>query len=116
MTINLRLRLRTAAAVCLVLLASAATPGSAATAGAAAPATAAPTFQVNTPNDGAANFANDPGFTVCHTGPTNTTCTLRAAIMNANRHGGSATIQLPPGTYFIQVPPSGPGDDASGDL
>src|SRR5262249_13089068 len=55
-------------------------------------------------------------FTVCHTGPANNICTLRAAIMNANRHPGGAIIHLPAGTYVIQIPGGFPDDDLKGDL
>src|SRR6478672_9274202 len=94
--------LRAVAAVCLLLLSSVAGPLSPPAPAHAAPviaaALAAATFTVNSANDAIADFTNDPGFTVCHTGPANSICTLRAAVMNANRHLGGATIQLPAGT------------------
>src|SRR5258706_3400184 len=79
-------------------------------------APAALTFTVNNVFDVIADFSNDPGYTVCHTNPTNHICTLRAAIMNANRHLGGATIILPANTYILTLAPAGPDDDASGDL
>jgi hypothetical protein len=79
-------------------------------------APAALTFTVNNGFDVPANFTGDPGFTACQTSPGNNICTLRAAIMNANRHPGGATIILPSETYVLSVPPMGPDDDATGDL
>ncbi len=73
-------------------------------------------FTVNTVNDAVADFAGDVDFSVCQTAPNNGVCTLRAAVMTANRHSGGATIRLPAGTYPIQFLPTGPDDDASGDL
>ena len=96
----------------LFLLAGAGQPPAALAAGAAAPAS----FTVNSVFDVAANFSNDPGYTVCHTNANNSICTLRAAIMNANRHPGGATILLPSQTYVLSLPPVGPDDDASGNL
>jgi hypothetical protein len=74
------------------------------------------TFTVNNVFDVPANFSNDPNFTVCHTAPSNNICTLRAAIMNANRHAGGAIILLPNQTYVLTLGPAGANDDASGDL
>lgn len=73
---------------------------------------AAPIFSVNSTSD-----ANDdvPGDGVCHT-PAGT-CTLRAAISEANRVAGSdVTINLPAGTYILQILPSASDDEFSGDL
>ncbi len=57
-------------------------------------AAAAPTFTVNSLGDAPADFTGDPTFTICRTNPGNSTCTLRAAIMNANRFaGGDAQSQ-----------------------
>lgn len=50
-------------------------------------------------------------------------CTLRAAIEEANKCpvdalacGGGVTIQVPPGTYTLTIPPSGINDNLTGDL
>ncbi len=51
---------------------------------------------------------------VCHTAAG--TCTLRAAVMQANQIGGvGATVTLPSGTYVLGAPVDADGDD-SGDL
>ena len=58
----------------------------------------APTFTVNSLGDAPADFAGDPDYIICRTNPSNSTCTLRAALMNANRFaGGGATIIIPGG-------------------
>ena len=101
-------------AIGTLLLGSAAGPGAPAVAAPRAPSDVS--FTVNNANDVVADFTNDSDFTVCHTAPANNICTLRAAVMNANRHFGGATILLPAGTYFIQLPPTGGDDDDSGDL
>ena len=74
------------------------------------------TFNVNTVNDAVADFTGDADFTVCRTAPNNHVCSLRAAVMTANRHAGGATITLPAGTYLLQLLPTMTDDDASGDL
>ena len=52
---------------------------------------------------------------MCHTAAN--TCTLRAAIMQANRATGlGAIIVLPAGTYVLARPPTGADGDDSGDL
>ena len=87
-------------------------------AGRAAPAIPPPIFNVNAITDVAADFTDDPDFTICrtHTHPNNTTCTLRAAIQNASRFvGGGATIILPAGTYALTLAgPGSPPDSAGG--
>jgi len=51
----------------------------------------------------------------CHTAAG--TCTLRAAVMQANRSAGAgATIQLPAGLYSLTIPAMGTDGDESGDL
>lgn len=73
---------------------------------------ATPTFTVNSMLDGVDDDVSDG---VCHTAAN--TCTLRAAIMQANRAGGlGATIVLPAGTYVLTRPPSGTDGEDSGDL
>ncbi len=45
-----------------------------------------------------------PGDGICAT--QNSTCTLRAAVMEANNtSGGGATVQIPIGTYNLTIPP-----------
>src|SRR5438132_8088858 len=77
---------------------------------AVAPAAAAP-FTVNDTAD-AVDAA--PGDGSCATA--GGTCTLRAAIQEANAHTGADTIMLPAGTYLLTIP--GRGEDAAmmGDL
>ena len=77
---------------------------------------AAPTFMVNSIFDAAADLS-DTNYSVCRTATFNSTCTLRAAIMKANRYaGGGVTINIPAGAYTLTIPPAGPNDDLSGDL
>ena len=77
----------------------------------------APTFTVNSLGDAPADFTGDPGYTICRTSPGNSTCTLRAALMNANRFaGGGATIIIPDGPHTLGLTPLGSDDDATGDL
>src|SRR5207247_6634498 len=77
---------------------------------AVAPAAAA-TFTVNDTTD-AVDAA--PGDGKCATA--GATCTLRAAIQEANAHAGADTIMVPAGTYLLRI--AGQGEDvaATGDL
>ncbi len=77
-----------------------------------------PTFTVNSVFDVPADFTDDPNYDICRTNVANTTCTLRAAIMNANRFpGGGVTINIPSGTYRLTIAPNVfPDDDSTGDL
>jgi large repetitive protein len=43
-------------------------------------------------------------------------CTLRAAVAESNALPGADTIQLPPGTYEIGIPPLNQNDITTGDL
>jgi hypothetical protein len=77
---------------------------------------AAPTFTVNYPFDVPADL-NDTDYSVCRTASNNSICTLRAAIMKANRFaGGGATIIIPAGAYTLTVTTPPPNDDLIGDL
>jgi hypothetical protein len=81
---------------------------------AASPAHAA-TFIVNSPLDAA---DATPGDGVCETAARNAVCTLRAAVMEANRAPGS-TIDLtavPGGVVTLTIEGSGTDDEAIGDL
>ncbi len=69
---------------------------------------AAPPFTVNSTAD---MVDDSPGNGACHTAAH--TCTLRAAIMEANRSSTGATINLPAGTYKLTLAGSG---EAAGDL
>lgn len=77
----------------------------------AAPARASTSFLVNSTAD---KVDLSPGDGVCHTKLN--TCTLRAAIQEANALGGAVTIQLDAATYTLKR--VGPGEDnaALGDL
>jgi hypothetical protein len=71
-------------------------------------------FFVNAVDDRIDDDVADP---VCHTAAD--TCTLRAAIMQANHDfaaGSSSVIHVPPGTYVLTRPPSGDDDDETGNL
>jgi len=78
-------------------------------------ALAAPTTVVFTVNS-TLDLPDDltiPG--VCHTAAN--TCTLRAAIMQANRPTGERTIiDIPPGIYKLTIPAVGTGGEQNGDL
>src|SRR5260221_12803200 len=79
------------------------------------PAAEAVTFTVNSPAD----FADgNPGDGICSTGGICNgvpCCTLRAAVMEANRTSG-AVIVIPAGTWNLTIPPSGTDDQTTGDL
>jgi CSLREA domain-containing protein len=61
-----------------------------------------------------------PGDQLCITAAA--TCTLRAAVQEANATGGSNTISIPPGHYRLKIPPAveagfaGQDDAGAGDL
>lgn len=75
------------------------------------------TFPVTSPLD---DIDDNPGNGTCHTsliGPAAGLCTLRAAVMEANRASGAgATIMLPAGIYSLTIPAAGIGGDANGSL
>src|ERR1700712_1503845 len=76
------------------------------------PAFAAQTFMVDSTDD---LVDDDVGDNVCHTSAN--TCTLRAAVMQANRAAkAGAIIELPAGTYTLSLPPADPLGDDNGDL
>jgi hypothetical protein len=78
----------------------------------AAPHALAVVFTVNSTIDEPDDLTV-PG--VCHTAAN--TCTLRAAVMQANRTNGIATIMLPPGIYRLTIPPAWRGNsEVTGDL
>jgi CSLREA domain-containing protein len=60
----------------------------------------------------------DPGNGICATTAMPPyTCTLRAAVMEANRTSGAgATIMLPAGTYPLIIPAAGADGEENGDL
>lgn len=69
-------------------------------------------FTVNSTQDLIDDNTSD---SLCHTAAN--TCTLRAAVMQANRSPGEgATIHLPAGTYTLTISPSGARGDDNGDL
>lgn len=73
-----------------------------------------PTFTVN---DHANDLPDDnPGNSICHTMAG--TCTLRAAIMEANHSGSGAVVVVPAGTYNLTIKASSCAGDgeACGDL
>jgi len=74
---------------------------------------AAPSFTVDSYLDEIDDDINDG---MCHSAANH--CTLRAAIMQANKISGppSVTINLPPGTYTLSRPRTGPNGDDNGDL
>jgi hypothetical protein len=113
---GVRFYLRAALALCVLLLSSAAAPGLAPPGALAAPAAGPVTFTVNSLTDHPADFTGEPNFDTCRTNVANTTCTLRAALMNANRHAGGAIIHLPAGLFALNVPPAGFYNDAGGSL
>ncbi len=101
----------------LLLAALGAAPAAAGPSPAARPmrTAAGPTFVVTSLEDAPAggDFTDD----VCQTAPTNFTCTLRAAIMEANHTpNGPASIIVPAGVYVLTIPPSGSNGETVGDL
>jgi CSLREA domain-containing protein len=77
----------------------------------ASPLAAGPTYTVNSTTDA---VDSNPGDGFCLTAAM--TCTLRAAVMEANKHSAS-TITVPAGTYALDILPSCLNDsDACGDL
>jgi CSLREA domain-containing protein len=75
-------------------------------------ALAVPTLQVNSTAD---LVDDDTGDGVCHTSAG--TCTLRAAVMQANAFAATgALIIVPAGTFTLTRPPVGADDDSNGDL
>ena len=73
---------------------------------------AAPSFSVNSVLD---EVDDNPGDGTCHTAAN--TCTLRAAVMEANRSSGlGATIILPSGIYTLTIPASIADGEENGDL
>jgi predicted outer membrane repeat protein len=74
---------------------------------------AAPSFVVDSVLDAVDDNVND---TVCHTAAG--TCTLRAAIMQANHYSGTGTVAItvPAGTYVLSIAIAGSNGDDSGDL
>jgi hypothetical protein len=79
-----------------------------------APSVPAADFFVNALDDRIDDDVADPA---CHTSAD--TCTLRAAIMQANRDfaaGSVSVIHVPAGTYLLTRPPVGDDDDETGDL
>ncbi|HET8942499.1 MAG TPA: choice-of-anchor Q domain-containing protein [Rudaea sp.] len=77
-------------------------------------ARATPTYTVNSTLD---QVDDNPGNGVCHTAAGK--CTLRAAIMEANRTTSGSeevSIGVPPGTYTLTLAPNGANGDDSGAL
>lgn len=63
--------------------------------------------------DSTADLVDDnPGNGVCHAA--NGHCTLRAAVMEANRSASGSVIALPAGTYKLQIPPAAAYTDTTG--
>ncbi len=103
---------RRASSLVVLVAAMVATSSLLATRNAVAGVTFTVTFTVNSTLDQPDDLTV-PG--TCHTAAG--TCTLRAAVMQANRSGGAAPrILLPAGLYPLTIPIAGPDDDDSGDL
>src|SRR5262245_48968444 len=78
----------------------------------AAPAAAA-TFTVELTTD---LVDTSPGDGLCRSGPSAQTCTLRAAVQEANVLPGPDVIVVPPGTYSLTINGAGEDLSATGDL
>jgi predicted outer membrane repeat protein len=79
---------------------------------AGSPVSAQVTYTVDSTLD---QIDDDTSDGVCHTA--GNTCTLRAAVMQANLIGGAgATIVLPAGNYLLTRPAQGPNGPDNGDL
>lgn len=74
-------------------------------------ACAAVVFNVNSTADAVDDV---PGNGICHTAAA--ACTLRAAIMEANRSASAVTINVPAGTYALGIALVDADGDANGDL
>jgi len=73
---------------------------------------AAPSFSVNSILD---EVDDNPGDGICRSASSH--CTLRAAVMEANRTSGlGAMIILPSGIYTLTIPASGANGEEKGDL
>ena len=98
-------------------IAAIAAAGALCLAGAGAQAAAAADFTVNSTAD---QPDAKPGDHACITAAA--TCTLRAAVQEANAIGGANTILIPPGYYRLTIPPAteagfaGQDDAGAGDL
>lgn len=69
-------------------------------------------FNVNSTLDA---VDDNPGNGVCHTAANQ--CTLRAAVMEANKASMNVTVNLPSGVYRLTIPPIMPTDSiTNGDL
>src|SRR5687768_14052285 len=71
----------------------------------------AASFTVNDTRD---RVDSNPGNGVCRTGAG--TCTLRAAIQEANARSGADTITVPAGTYMLTRAPLNENGITTGDL
>ena len=78
----------------------------------AVPPALAVIFTVNSTLDLPNNPSAPPGS--CQTSAN--TCTLRAAVMQANKAIEGATIMLPSGIYKLIIPAAGPDGEENGDL
>jgi len=77
-----------------------------------APRSLAVTFNVNSSLDQPDDLSM---IGTCHTAAN--TCTLRAAVMQANRTSApTTTIMLPAGTYTLTIPKAGVDGEENGDL
>src|SRR5687768_14741066 len=103
----MKLRFRGRMRIALVGLALAA----AAIAGIEAASASPASFTVNSTSDAVDARVGD-GACVTRAG----TCTLRAAIQEANALPGADLIQVPAGTYAIAIPPVNQNDATTGDL
>jgi hypothetical protein len=65
-------------------------------------------------NDASDRLDSTPGDGACRTSVG--TCTLRAAVQEANASPGADAIQVPSGTYAIAIPPLNQNDITTGDL
>lgn len=73
----------------------------------------AASFTVNSTADATDSY---PGNGICETATSNATCTLRAAIQEANATSGSSSITLPAGTYTLTLTGAKEDNAATGDL
>src|SRR5262245_39854496 len=71
----------------------------------------ATTYTVNSTFDA---VDTNPGNDACLTA--GLVCTLRAAVMESNAHGGTDIIHVPAGTYALNIPGAGEDTSIMGDL
>ena len=77
---------------------------------------AADVYDVSNTNDVPAQNPASGSCATSNASPAGGACTLRSAVQAANQVSGPSTINLAAGNYVLTIAPSGPDNDATGDL